>query len=419
MTKRHAAVTFLLLLLLAAAPTSQTTQTTGTAGTKVFTNLRLVDGTDAAPVGAASIVVQNGRVLTAGPAARVVAPPGAERIDLGGRSVIPGLINAHGHVNDADRDLKTYAAYGVTTVFSLGGEAPPVFAARAAQNVPTLDRARVFVSGPVLTPNSPEQARTMVAGVAAQNVDFVKIRVDDNLGTTPKMPPDVYRAVIDEAHKRGLRVAVHLFYLADAKSVLDAGADLIAHSVRDLDADQALIGALKQKGICLCPTLMREVSTFVYESTPSFFSDPLFLAHADKPQMATLQEPARQEAMRKSPSAQRYKTALEVASRNVKRLADAGIPIAMGTDTGPAGRFQGYFELMELELMVKAGLTPKQVLAAATRDAARCMRVDRDLGTIEAGKWADFVVLDGDPLANISNTKRINAVYIAGNRVPR
>jgi len=347
------------------------------------------------------------------------APTGAERIALGGRSVIPGLINAHGHVNDADRDLKTYAAYGVTTVFSLGGEAPPVFAARAAQNVPTLNRARVFVSGPVLTPSSPEQARTMVAGVAAQNVDFVKIRVDDNLGTTPKMPPDVYRAVIDEAHKRGLRVAVHLFYLADAKSVLDAGADLVAHSVRDLDADPALVASLKQKGICLCPTLMREVSTFVYESTPPFFSDPLFLAHADKQQVTTLQEPARQEAMRKSPSAQRYKTALEVASRNVKRLSDAGIPIAMGTDTGPAGRFQGYFELMELELMVKAGLTPKQVLAAATRDAARCMKVDRDLGTIEAGKWADFVVLDGDPLANISNTKRINAVYIAGNRVPR
>ena len=422
MTKHHAAVTSLLLLLLAVAPTSQTTQptgTTGTAGTKVFTNLRLVDGTDAAPVDAASIVVQNGRVLAAGPAARVVAPPGAERIDLGGRSVIPGLINAHGHVNDADRDLRTYAAYGVTTVFSLGGEAPPVFAARAAQDVPTLNRARVFVSGPVLTPDSPEQARTMVAGVAAQKVDFVKIRVDDNLGTTPKMPPDVYRAVIDEAHTRGLRVAVHLFYLADAKSVLDAGADLIAHSVRDLDADPALVASLKQKGICLCPTLMREVSTYVYESTPPFFSDPLFLAHADKQQVAMLQEPARQEAMRKSPSAQRYKTALEVASRNVKRLSDAGIPIAMGTDTGPAGRFQGYFELMELELMVKAGLTPKQVLAAATRDAARCMKVDRDLGTIEAGKWADFVVLDGDPLVNISNTKRINAVYIAGNRVPR
>src|SRR5207248_7259119 len=132
--------------------------------------------------------------------------------------------------------------------------------------------------------------------------------------------------------------------------------------------------------VCVCPTLMREVSTFVYESTPSFFSDPLFLAHADAPAVAALQEPARQDAMRRSPAAQRYKTALEVAERNLKKLSDAGVTIAMGTDTGPPARFQGYFEQMELELMVKAGLTPRQVLTAATRDAARCMKIDANLG---------------------------------------
>ncbi|MGQ0642817.1 MAG: amidohydrolase family protein, partial [Gemmatimonadaceae bacterium] len=110
--------------------------------------------------------------------------------------------------------------------------------------------------------------------------------------------------------------------------------------------------------------------------------------------------------------------ALEVASRNVKRLADAGVPIAMGTDTGPTGRFQGYFELMELELMVKAGLTPRQALTAATRDAARCMKLDA-LGTLERGKWADFVALDADPLANISHVRRIASVWIAGNQVSR
>jgi imidazolonepropionase-like amidohydrolase len=164
---------------------------------------------------------------------------------------------------------------------------------------------------------------------------------------------------------------------------------------------------------------MREVSTFVYESTPDFFADPLFLAHADTSWVRTLREPARQQAMRTSTSAQRYKAALEVASRNVKRLADAGVPIAMGTDTGPTGRFQGYFELMELELMVKAGLTPRQALLAATRDAARCMKADRDLGTLEPGKWADFVALDASPLADISNIRRIASVWVAGNRVAR
>jgi imidazolonepropionase-like amidohydrolase len=233
------------------------------------------------------------------------------------------------------------------------------------------------------------------------------------------MAPEVYRAVIAEAHRLGLRVAVHLFYLADAKAVLAAGADYIAHSVRDLDVDPEFVAALKSSGVCLSPTLMREVSTFVYESTPEFFADPLFLAHARPDWVAMMQEPARQQAMRASPSAQRYKTALEVASRNLKALVDAGVPIAMGTDTGPTGRFQGYFELMELELMVKAGLTPKQALAAATRDAARCMRLDRDLGTLEPGKWADFVVLDANPLSNISNVRRISSVFVAGNRIAR
>jgi len=389
------------------------------APVRAFTGARLIDGTDRAPITNATIVVRDGRVVAVGPAATVTVPAGAEPIALTGKTVIPGLINAHGHVNVPDRDLKTYAAYGVTTVFSLGGEVAPHFAARESQNTAALNRARIFVAGPVLAPNTPAEARQQVAEAHELKVDTIKIRVDDNLGTTPKMPPDVYRAVIDEAHKRGLRVAVHIFYLADAKGVLDAGADFIAHSVRDAAISPEVIGLLKSRGICLCPTLMREVSTFVYESTPAFFSDPLFLAHADMTQVNQLKQPAAQASMKQSATAQRYKAALDVASRNLKTLSDAGVTIAMGTDTGPAARFQGYFELEELELMAKAGLSPRQVLMAATRDAARCWKVDKDLGTVEPGKWADFVVLDADPLANLANTKRINAVYIAGNRVPR
>jgi imidazolonepropionase-like amidohydrolase len=389
------------------------------AAVKAFTGVRLIDGTDRAPIADATIVVRDGRIVAAGPASGVQIPAGAERVPLTGKTVVPGLINAHGHVNSAERDLRTYAAYGVTTVFSLGDDQPPSFSARDAQASASLDRARIFVAGPVLTPKTPEEAREQVAKNASSMADVVKIRVDDNLGTSPKMAPEIYRAVIDEAHKRGKRVAVHLFYLSDAKAVLDAGADFIAHSVRDVEVDAQLIAALKKSGVCYCPTLMREVSTFVYEGTPEFFSDPLFLKHADMQVVTALKEPAAQEKMRLSTSAQQYKKALEVANRNLKKLADAGIPIAMGTDTGPRGRFQGYFELMELELMAKAGLTPKQVLASATRDAARCHKVDRDLGTLEAGKWADFVALDADPLANVSNMRKIDSVWIAGNRVAR
>ena len=414
--KSRLLVLFCALLLLRFGAQSQSQ-----GSVVAFDGARVIDGTDRPPVADATILVQNGRITGVGPRAQVAVPPGTTRVSLAGKTVIPGLVNAHGHVNNLERDLNVYAQYGVTTVFSLGNDdnAPEALAARDAQATPTLNRTRIFTAGPVLNPRSVEEARALVGRTAESKVDIIKIRVDDNLGTTPKMPPEVYRAVIEESHKRGLRTAVHLFYLADAKAVLDAGADFIADSVRDAEVDAEVITKLKSSGTCLCPTLMREVSTFVYETTPPFFSDPLFLKYSDPQQIAALKEPARQEQMRNSASAQRYKAALDVASQNVKKLSDGGVTIAMGTDTGPAGRFQGYFELMELELMAKAGLTPRQILAAATRDAARCMKVDQELGTLEHGKWADFVVLDADPLADISNTKKISDVYIAGNKVAR
>ena len=396
-----------------------------------FTGARLIDGTARAPIDNATILVRDGRIVAAGPAADVLVPAGARRVSLAGKTVIPGLVNAHGHVGNTagmeqghysaanvSRDLRTYAAYGVTTVFSLGDDQAAGISARDSQRTPSLDRARLFVAGPVLDPKTVDAARTLVGEVAAMKVDIVKIRVDDNLGATPKMAPAIYKAVIEEAHKKGLRVAVHIFYLEDARAVVDAGADFVAHSVRDVPVDAAFVSLLKRRNVCYCPTLMREVSTFVYESTPSWFADPFFLKHADLAAVEALKQPARQRAMAGSEAARRYKAGLEVAKTNLKSLSDAGVTIAMGTDTGPPARFQGYFELMELEMMAKAGLTPRQVLASATRDAARCMNADAELGTLEPARWADFVVLDADPLADISNVRKINKVFVAGNPLP-
>jgi imidazolonepropionase-like amidohydrolase len=421
-----------LTLSAGAVVAALTTLPAQSGGLKAFTGARVIDGTDRAPIENATIVVRDGRIVEVGSAARVTIPAGAERVSLTGKTVIPGLVNAHGHVGNTvgldqghysaenvARDLRTYAAYGITTVYSLGDDQAAGFAARDAQRVASLDRSRLFVAGPVLAPKSQDDARKLVDEDAAMKVDIVKIRVDDNLGTTPKMTPEIYRAVINEAHKKGLRVAVHLFYLDDAKAVLDAGADFIAHSVRDKDVDNDLIAMLKRRDVCVCPTLMREVSTFVYESTPAWFSDPFFLKHADRAAVDKLKEPARQEEMHNSRPAKLYKVGLEQAKKNLKKLSDAGVKIAMGTDTGPPARFQGYFELMELEMMAKAGLTPRQVLASATRDAARCMKLDAELGTLEPNKWADFVALDADPLADISNVRKIAGVYIAGNPVQR
>jgi imidazolonepropionase-like amidohydrolase len=163
---------------------------------------------------------------------------------------------------------------------------------------------------------------------------------------------------------------------------------------------------------------MREVSTFVYESTPAWFSDEFFVRHADMPTLEQLKDPKRQDAMRNSASAQKYKVALEVATANLKKMKDAGIRIAMGTDTGPPARFQGYFEHMELEMMVKAGFTPMEAIVSATSTAASCMKNTSGLGTLKAGAPADFVIYRDDPTKDIRATRTIEAVWIAGAKMP-
>lgn len=401
------------------------------AGVQVFTGATLIDGSGAR-IDKAVLVIRDGRVVSAGRSGAVPVPKEARQIPLTGKFLIPGLISAHVHVSDVNglspraytdentrRQLGVFARYGITTVLSLGGEQRPAFAARDAQGTATLDRSRIYLSGEIVIGKTPEQARQMVASVAETRPDIIKIRVDDNLGTSTKMTPEVYRAVIDEAHRRGLRVAAHIFYLDDAKDLLRAGVDMIAHSVRDKDIDDEFIGLMKARNVPYCPTLTREVSTFVYESSPGFFSDPFFLREADRAVMAQLQEPARQTAMSHSKSAQAYKAALPIARRNLERAADAGLLIAMGTDAGPSPqRFQGYFEHIEMEMMAAAGLSPAHVLRAATSDAARALKVD-DIGTLKAGAWGDFVVLDRDPLADIRNTRTISGVFIAGNPLKR
>jgi imidazolonepropionase-like amidohydrolase len=390
----------------------------------------VIDGAGKLAVENAALIVREGKVEAVGPASKIKIPAGAQTINLAGKFIIPGLISAHVHVSDVQglrppaytaenalRQLGVFARYGVTTVLSLGGEKDPAFKLRDEQNITSMDRTRIYLAGDIITSRTPEEARQMVARVAATKPDIIKIRVDDNLGASPKMAPEVYRAVIDEAHQRGLRVAAHIFYLEDAKDLLRAGVDFIAHSVRDKEIDDEFISLMKKRDIPYCPTLTREISTFVYESTPSFFSDPLFLREADRDVVAQLQEPQRQEAMKKSVTAQRYKAALAVAMRNLKKAADAGLLVVMGTDSGAfANRFEGYFEHLEMEMMAGAGLTPAQILRSATSEAARALRVD-GIGAITKGAWADFVVLERDPLKDIRNTRGIASVWIAGNQV--
>ena len=410
-----------MILTACLASGTNAVDTQSTAGLVAVTGVRLVDLGQKPGISNAVILIRNGRVVQSGPPAAVKVPEGARTVDLGGRFVLPGLISAHVHMSTAvsvEAQLGVYARYGITSVLSLGGEPAPAFHARAAQATLPLTRSRLFLAGDIIASATPEAARTDVARVAATRPDMIKIRVDDNLGTARKMPPDVFAAVIDEAHRHDLRVAAHVFYLDDAKALLRSGVDMIAHSVRDRAIDAEFIALMKARNIPYCPTLTRELSTFVYESTPAFFEDPFFLREADPALVARLKEPARQQEMAKSQSAQAYKAALLVAERNLKAAVDAGLLVIMGTDSGPfPERFQGYFEQVELTMMAAAGLTPAQVLRSATVDAARAMKLP-DIGTLAPGAWADFVVLDRNPLEDVRHTRSIHSVWIAGGVVP-
>jgi imidazolonepropionase-like amidohydrolase len=413
-----------IALSLAAGASAQSTALVGA---------RLIDGTGQV-IEAGTVIVEGNRIVRAGPTASTPIPAGAARLDLTGKTVMPGLVNAHGHVaatrglqsnpsfyttDNLIRQLRTYAQYGVTSVFSLGDDEPAGFALRDAQASGPLDRARIFVAGPVITGNTAEAAIAATNKAADMKPDLLKVRVDDNLGTSAKMPEAAWRAAISRAHQRGLRIAAHIFYLDDAKAIVAAGGDLIAHSVRDRPVDAAFVSALKSRDVCYSPTLMREVSTFVYEATPVWANDPFFLKGAEPEIPKLLADPVRQSQFRASSgwkTGQRYKAGLEVAKRNLKALADQGVRIAFGTDTGPPGRFQGFFEQLELELMVEAGLTPMQAIVAATGDAARCHQKGGQLGALAAGGAADLLVLSANPLDNIRNMRTIEQVWIAGKR---
>ncbi|MFC1660004.1 amidohydrolase family protein [Gemmatimonadota bacterium] len=393
--------------------------------TVAFTGATVWDGTGG-PAQVADILVVDGRIVEVGDPS---IPTHATVFDYSGKWIIPGLVEAHAHVSGywapdhvSDpmgrivEELGLYAGYGVTTVNSLGDEPLAVRQVRDSQGTQFLEHARVAFAGPVITAVTPEEATAAVAENAAAGVDWMKIRVDDNLGTTAKMPWETVQAVLDATHERGLRLATHLFYLDDAKRLLRMGTDLVAHSIRDAEVDDEVIGLLKETGTCYVPTLTREVSAFVYGDRPEFFDDPFFQESAKESEIDRVSEPAFMESVRGSTAAGRYREGLGQAQRNLNRLSDAGIPIAFGTDAGPAGRFPGYFEHMELELMVEAGLTPEQALASATRVAASCLDMP-DVGTLEDGNWADLLVLGSSPLEDITATKTLVKVFIAGNEV--
>lgn len=414
-----------LLLLLLFVTTCSTKKKDAIA----LVGATLIDGTGKAPIKDAVIIFEKGKITAIGTQSTITIPDNASQIKVAGKTIMPGIINAHGHIGGSEglsavysaanvaRDLKLNAAYGITTVYSLGGDGKESVAIRDEQDTILLNRSRLYVAGEVITGSTPEEARANVDKNAAMNVDYIKIRVDDNLGTAEKMKPEIYQAIIEQASKHNLQVVAHIFYLEDANALLRSGVKFIGHSVRDQKVDEEFIRLMKENDAVYCPTLMREVSTFVYEDTPEFFQDPFFLKHADTAVIQQLKDPVRKQLVRTSLATNIYKGAFFVAKYNLKLLSDAGVRIAMGTDAGPPGRFQGYFEHLELEQMVDAGLTPLQAITAATGHAVY-NKQQSQLGTLEVGKAADLLILGADPLQHIQNTRTIESVWIGGHKIP-
>jgi len=397
--------------LALAFPTLGCSPSAPTSNALVFEGMRLIVGDGSAPIENGVFVVDEGRFLAAGAVGQVETPPGAHRIDLTGRTVIPALLDTHVHLSvpreELIDDLNRRAYYGVGAALSLGHDDGD--AALQVRGEPIRGAARALTAGRGITRPEPgrseapywvdteEEARAAVRELAEKEVDIVKIWVDDRGGRYEKMTPELYGAVIDEAHMHGLRVTAHIYTLEDAKGLLRAGVDSFAHGVRDMEVDDEFVELVRERPeVVLVPNM----------GSRGVFEDLGWLSGTIEPdELAELQS-----GYQDRPEAQ-ASHAIEAA--NLARLHAEGMKIALGTD-GNAG-WRPHIEMAD---MVAAGMTPHEVLVSATSGAAEFLRLD-DMGTIAAGKSADFVVLEGNPLADITNTRRIESVYLRGKPVDR
>jgi len=422
-----------------------TAQTPVERDTVLFEGARLITGEGGAAIESSAFLVRGDSFVSVSRQGQLRPPPGARRVDLSGRTVMPALVDVHAHLGyrragtftaeNFTRDtvleqLNRLAYFGVAAIASAGTDRGELtLRLRDEPHAGALVRtAWRGLAPPDAGPNPPmrdapyavsseAEARNDVRELAEKHVDFVKIWVDDRNGTVPKLSPMLYRAIIDEAHRRGLRVFAHMVTLQDAKDLLRANVDGFLHPVRDRDVDEELLGMLKQRPQVFFALTLFASRLNTYTARPEWLDEPLLRESTPSGAIAQIAGVIGDRSPEAAGAARRE---WERLAHNVAALSRAGVPIALGTDVGgqSAGGLFGWTEHIELEHMVSAGMMPADAIVAATRTAADILRLDR-LGTIAAGKSADFIVLNANPLENIAGTRRIARVYLRGVEVSR
>jgi imidazolonepropionase-like amidohydrolase len=415
----------------------------------VLKNVTVIDGSGKPPRRNVSVIVEGDKIRAVKEGGAAV-PSGATVLDLSGKTIMPEIINAHGHLgllkgtklspdnyteDNVERQLMQYQDYGVGAVLVMGTDHDDAYAWREESHAGTRPGALLYTAGrgfgvpdglPPLNlgmtspyrPLTPEEARKDVRELAAHHPDYVKIWVDDFWGQYPKMKPEIYEAIIEEAHKQHLRIAAHIYHEEDAQRLVDLGIDVIAHSVRDAEIPDTLVEEMKRKHVAYLATLALDDFAVAYGDDPPWLDQPFFRDALEPGAYDMITSPAYKQSVQSNRIAISERSALPIALKNLKKVYDAGVLVALGTDSGANPvRFFGFSEHIELQLLVQGGLTPLQAITVATMNGAELLRAAHEIGSLSPGLRANFVVLDKDPTIDIRNTESIVSVWKNGKKV--
>ncbi len=420
----------------------------GQAQPVLLKHVTVIDGTGKPPQQNMFVLIDHGKIVDMSTKEMVTVMTVMPQ-DLSGKTIMPVITNAHAHLGTVKgvtasavnytrenilRQLQKYETYGVDAIQVMGSDREMIFGMRDSSQNGWLPGATIYTAGygfsapnggppaslgmdKVYRPATPEEAVKDVQELAKLKPDLIKMWVDDFGGTSPKMKPEISAAIIGEAHKQHIRVASHLYYLEDAHRLVDQGLDIIAHSIRDKDVDDALIEKMKQKNVAYIPTLSLDEFQFAYANKPEWLEEPFFKVALELGVYEMITESSYRSKIMSNPNFEKNKAAFETALRNVKKLFDAGVLIALGTDSGANPvRVQGFSEHLEMQLLTQAGLTPLQAIMIATQNAAKVVH-KKIPGTLEKGNSASFIVLQNNPAKDIKNTRSILEVWKNGVKV--